>query len=130
MPDIVLSPASVEDLIGQVEDIKQIAENRNAGGWPLFMDDETWLYETTGNNTCEVCYELEYVFNSGEANGPLIPTMFPQWIRESTYRIRPQVHDNPDYPELYGPCNCTITLLHPIETLKERLRREIEERIR
>ncbi len=129
MPDIVLSPASIEDLIRQVEGIKQIAEARNAGGWPLFMYDETWKYETTGNNTCDVCYELEYIFNSGEGNGPRIPELFPQWTREGTYRIRPRVHQNPDYPHLYKRCNCTITMLHPMETLKERLNREIEERI-
>jgi len=125
MSDLVLRPASIEDLVRQVESVREIAAKRNVVGWPLFMDDEVWLYETTGNNTCDVCYELEYMFNSGEKNGPRIPELFPQWIRSGTYQIRPRVHMNPDYPELYGPCNCVITMQNPMETLKERLRREI-----
>ena len=123
---IVLRPTSVDDLIGQIEDVKEIASRRRVNGWPLFMSDETWRYETTGNNTCDVCYEKEYIINGASPNGHLIPDECPKWTRESDYVVRPNIHDDPRYPELYGPCNCRIVWVHPLETIKERLRQELE----
>ena len=125
MSDIVLSAPTLEELIGQVKDVRQLVVTRRASGWPLFMDDETWTYYAKSDfHTCDVCEEFHYI---GKFSGPEVLTKFPQWSRTGDqYTIMPNVHDDPRYSFLYEKCRCIMTMDNPLETLRDRLAKEIE----
>ena len=123
MSDVVLRPSSIDDLISSLENIKGIGILRSTYGWPLFMADEEWKYTATFENTCDTCIDFH---NGGPYRGPDIPHKFPQWVRTDKFEIWPRVHQDLRFPFLFGDCRCRVTLMNPLQTIKDRLIREIE----
>lgn len=114
--------------------IHQVVMHRKTGGWPIFQADETWMYETAGDDrVCPFCrgFEADNPWRGNE-----IPHFFPRLFYEGsrmggTYTtdviVRPNVHEMEEYSFLKGECRCKIRLLNAAETLERRLHKEKSE---
>jgi len=98
---------------------------RKDDGWELFKSDETWTYFTAQDEperTCPICLGLAQNF---DYSGDELKRDFPaREITEST-RIRPNVHEDPQYHFLKGRCRCIMEFQDYIQTLTERLADEM-----
>lgn len=105
-----------------------LIKSRKTGGWPLFLPDEEWIYETAGDsNVCPICRAFE---EENPWMGNEIQHFFPKYEIVSARSggaylppivILPRIHRMDEYRHLFGECRCKLTLLYPAETLEARL---------
>ena len=112
--------------------IQQVVKHRKTGGWPLFLPDEDWSYETAKDHrVCPICQGFE---DASPWKGNEITHFFPKYEIVSPrssgaytipVTIRPRVHRDPQYSDLKGECRCTLTFMNATETLAARLHEEM-----
>ncbi len=132
MPTVTIVPTSLEDLKRKIMKVKNYAEWRNSIGFPLYQTDEEWTYSTQpGRDEGDVCpYCLDHA-STPVYNGYDLQAMFPSRKRivdnGGLQVVWPNVHE--EHPDAKGVCHCALTWLHPMETVAERAKRDIEELI-
>lgn len=93
-------------------------------GWPIFQDDEEWLYVTRPDlgEVCPVCAAYSGMIFSGSQ----VPITFPYnqlWDTE-LYIVLPRTH-MPDLSLFSNePCHCELYLQNAAETMERRLHEE------
>jgi len=120
---------SLEAVREQLRRIAAHIRGRKDDGWTAFRDDETWEYYTEEDNVCYICEGFGREFEiAGWRILDEMPDQMPTNYSDTLYRHRyPNIHESQNlYPGLRGVCRCNMFWRDPVETLTQRLGRELE----
>ena len=127
LPEILVF-GNILEVRKEIKTLLAITTHRKYNGWPAYQEDEEWSYHAfPDDRVCPVCKEYHYITTfSGPDISHNFPDNFPLDPSDTMKRQRAaEVHvTNPD---LRGDCRCIIRWQDPVNTLAERLHREMED---
>lgn len=108
--------------------IHQVIRERMTGGWPLFQDDEVWVFKTEEDDfVCPFCLHFE---SQNPWSGSEILHFFPEYeiistrsggVYETPIILAPHIHKMLEYFDEESECRCRITMHDSAEMLEARL---------
>ena len=108
--------------------ISSVVKFRKYGGWAAHQEDEDWIYHAIfDQRICLVCEGYGGISNfiglDFQINWPDNRVIEPG----DTLKRQRWAETHITNPELRGQCRCVLVWQHPVQTLRDRLQREMED---